>query len=121
MDEFPHAHHTNSLFDSFLGTRYLLHSCCEDAPGLGQWTWLLHRGPDVLVEREEVGWIIRVLEGDQPFVVDAIRCPHPLFSLVAQEVDIDATARKWRECPPNMHGPTRCAALLRRHPTRLLC
>jgi hypothetical protein len=69
-------------------------SCCQNAPGLGQGTWLAHRGADVLVEREEVGWIIRVLERDQPFVVDAIGCPHPLFSLVAQEVDVDATARK---------------------------
>ena len=69
-------------------------SCCHNAPGLGQGTWLAHRGPDVLVEREEVGWIIRVLESDQPFVVDAIGCPHPLFSLVAQEVDVDLGASK---------------------------
>src|SRR5215469_13872232 len=55
------------------------------------------RWPDVLVEREEVGGIIRVFERDQPFVVGPIGCPHPLFSLVAQEVDIDATACKWRE------------------------
>jgi hypothetical protein len=75
---------------------------------LGQWTWLLHRWPNVLVEREEVGWIVLVLEGDQPFVVDAIGCPHPLFPLVAQEVDIDATARKRLHRRPERASPDLC-------------
>ena len=49
---------------------------------------------DILIQREEVGRIIPVLESHQPFVVDSIGGSDPLFALVTQEVDIDPRASK---------------------------
>ena len=58
------------------------------------WFFLLDRWFDILIQREEVGRIIPVLEGHQPFVVDSIGGSDPLFALVTQEVDIDPRASK---------------------------
>ena len=58
------------------------------------WFFLLDCRFDILIKREEVGRIIPVLEGHQPFVVDSIGGSDPLFALVTQEVDIDPRASK---------------------------
>src|SRR5712691_8626374 len=65
-------------------------------------SWSTHRRPggwfDVLVESEDVRWIVRVLEGDQALVVDTVRSPYLLFPFVAQKVRIDSFHGKWEEC-----------------------
>src|SRR5690349_13771186 len=55
---------------------------------------LLHSRLNVLVQVEEVCWIIHILESYQSFVVDAIRSSYPFLTFVAQEVDIDTGACK---------------------------
>ncbi len=43
---------------------------------------------------KEIARVIRVLEGHQPLVVDPVGGSHPSLSLLAQEVDVDATTGK---------------------------
>lgn len=63
---------------------------------------------DVLIVREEVGRVIVVLECDQSLVVAPVGGSHPPLFLVAQEVNVDPTARKRLQrapacaCPPNV-------------------
>src|SRR5262245_17106634 len=46
---------------------------------------------DVLVEAEEVGWIIPVLQGHQPRILrGAVGRSDPVCALLAQAVDVDA-------------------------------
>jgi hypothetical protein len=54
----------------------------------------MHDRCDILIERKKVGRVIPALEGDQPLVVDPVCGSHPSLSLLAQEVDIDATTGK---------------------------
>src|SRR5215212_3693289 len=54
----------------------------------------LHRRWDVLVEAEEVGRVVLVLQRNQPIVVGVIGGPHPLLALHTEIIDID---RRWRE------------------------
>ncbi len=45
---------------------------------------------DVLIEAEDIGRIVPVLEGDQPLVVDTVGRADPLFPFVTQKVCVDA-------------------------------
>lgn len=50
----------------------------------------LRCGLNVMVEMEEVGWVIPVFEFNLSRVVTSISGAHLLFSLLAQGVDVDA-------------------------------
>lgn len=51
---------------------------------------------DVLVESEDVRWIVLVFEIYQSLVVDTVRSSYPIFSFVAQEVDINSFSSIWQ-------------------------
>src|SRR5947209_7477852 len=68
----------------------------------------LHCGRfDVLVEMEEVGRIILVLQSHQPFVVDPIRISYRCqpFLFTSQEVDIGSIGCKRLHRRPERTGP----------------
>src|SRR5258706_1427988 len=86
------------------------------------WFFLLDRRFDILIKRKEVGRIIPVLEGNQPFVVSPVGGSHPSLPFIAQEVDIDSAAGKGLHGPPACTGPpyvlvclTRFAVIPRGH------
>lgn len=55
------------------------------------WRWSVFR-LDVLIQAEEVGGIILILEYDQPPIVRAIGRSHPFLALIlAQKIDVDPT------------------------------
>jgi hypothetical protein len=76
------------------------------------WRWL-----DVLVEPEEVGRVVGLLQGSQPLIgARRIGCTHAGFPLVAQEVHVDAPARERLHGRPELPCPGH--ARLRRRSVR---
>src|SRR5215467_3658651 len=53
---------------------------------------------NVLIEVEDVAWIVRVLESHQALVVDTVGSPDLLLPFVTQEVRIDSFQCEWQEC-----------------------
>src|SRR5262249_39359213 len=62
--------------------------------------------PDVLVETEQVRWVVRPLERAQTFVLRVpIGGPHAVLSLLAQEVHVDTARRVRADRLPEVPGP----------------
>src|SRR5215207_5017021 len=68
---------------------------------------LSSRGLDVLVEAEEVGWIVLVLEGDQALVVLAVGVAHQALTLFkeAGEVEVHAATGEAPQVRVTTPGP----------------
>src|SRR5690349_7464342 len=67
--------------------------------------WISDRGPNVLVQAEQIVGIVFPLECYQTSVVDPIGRPHPVVALVAYIVDVDAIHRKWLQSCMHLAHP----------------
>src|SRR5215467_12221037 len=89
------------LFPSIVGLVCIMYSLLSQAGFLLAFRFMRTQGScwwNVLIEAEDIAWIIGVLEGDQALVVDPVGSPDLLFPFVTKEVRIDPFQREWEEC-----------------------
>ena len=65
-----------------------------------------HRGPDVVVESEEVAGVVAVLEGDQPVMIGVVSSLNlVLAGVIAEEVHVTPAQGEGTHGLPQLAGP----------------